>query len=244
MDTDRFHALTRFLADSRSRRAALPALLGSSLTLVGLREAATKKKRSKKEKKKKRKSRAILCLRDGQHCKKEGERCKRQFCLKPPFTIEASWESDKQDHDAIFFVPNEPGRPPVSFPYIDYGCLAGDTNQGTLYPFAYSSGDVNAGPGAETTTVQRWLAGTYEFWVRVHGPAADGDVTVQLRNAGGKVLRTWTSPPNPPGGNTLLSWHVFDLDGVAQSVIGVDQALDDDGSFDGIHPNATFICPA
>jgi hypothetical protein len=44
MDADRFDTLARSLTDARSRRAALTALLGSTLSLVGLAETEAKKK--------------------------------------------------------------------------------------------------------------------------------------------------------------------------------------------------------
>jgi hypothetical protein len=241
MHPTRFDRLAKTTAAMVSRRAAFGALAGITGLLATGNATTAKKKGSKK---KKGAGNKILCLRDGRHCRRKSERCKRQLCLKTPFTFEARWESDKQDHDSILFVPKDDPGNTVAFPYIDYSCLASETNNGTLYPFAFFSGDVQAGPGAETGTIQQWLAGTYELWVRVHGPAEAGDVTVRLRNADGKLIRTWFSPPNPPGGNTLLSWHVFDLDGITHSVTSIDAALDDDGDFDGIHPDPTFICPA
>ena len=45
MDADRFDALSRSLTDVRSRRAALAALLGGTLGMVGLAETEAKKKK-------------------------------------------------------------------------------------------------------------------------------------------------------------------------------------------------------
>jgi hypothetical protein len=190
--------------------------------------------------KKKGKGSKNRCRRDGRRCKKASERCKRQFCLKTPFTIEARWASTSQDHDAILYVPHQPGTS-VPFPYIDYACLAGDTNAGTLYPFAFSSGDVQAGPGAEVVTIQRLLAGRYEFRGRVHGPAQPGDLKVILRNRDGKLVRSWNSPPNPSGAQ-LLDWHVVDIDGATRSVAASGEAIT--GLFSTVRADSTYVCPA
>ena len=189
--------------------------------------------------KKKGTGRKNLCRRDGRRCKKASERCKRRFCLQTPFTIEARWASASQDHDAILYVPHQPGTS-VPFPYIDYACLAGDTNTGTLYPFAFSSGDAQ-GPGDEVVTVQRLLAGRYEFWGRIHGPAQPGDLKVILRNRDGKVVRSWDSPPNPSGA-VLLDWHVVDIDGATRSATAVGDAIT--GLFSTVRADSTYVCPA
>src|SRR5215218_619126 len=44
MDADRFDTLSRSLSDARSRRTMMAALLGGTLSLVGLAEAEAKKK--------------------------------------------------------------------------------------------------------------------------------------------------------------------------------------------------------
>lgn len=51
MDGPRFDGLTRTLADPRSRRGAVVALLGGTLSLLGRAETAAKKKKGKKKKK-------------------------------------------------------------------------------------------------------------------------------------------------------------------------------------------------
>lgn len=231
MDAHRFDALTRASVASGSRRAVVVALAAVTGLLGNAGVAVGKKKGGRNQ---------ILCRPDGRPCKKQSDRCKRKFCLKTPFTIEARWSSSSQDHDAILFVPNEPGNTDP-FPYIDYGCLASDTNNGTLYPFAFMSGDVQAGPGAEIATVRRLLAGKYEFWGRIHGPAASGDLTVRLRNANGKVIGAWDSPPNPSG-SVLLDWHVFDINGVTHSVTVSGKVVN--GLFDTVRPDTTYVCPA
>ena len=234
MDAHRFDLLTRAWIATGSRRAVFGVLAAVAGLLRNAEAAIGKKKRSKKGKRSK-----ILCRSDGRLCKKESERCKRKFCLKTPFTIEAQWLSPSQDHDAFLFVPNEPGNN-EPFPFIAYSCLAGDTNNGALYPFAFMSGDAQ-GPGDEVATVQRLLEGKYEYWTRVHGPAASGDLTVRLRNANGKVIDTWTSPPNPSSTNEQVGWHVFDINGATHSIKVVDEAGID--PFDDVHPENTDVCP-
>ena len=109
-----------------------------------------------------------------------------------------------------------------------------------VYPFAFMSGDAQ-GPGDEVATVERLLAGRYEFWTRVHGPADPGDLTVRLRDANGKVIGTWESPSNPSSTNELVGWHVFDINGATRSVTVFDDAGAD--PFDDAHPENTNACP-
>src|SRR5215216_3508874 len=76
LDADRFDALSRSLTDTRSRRGALAALLGSTLGLVGLDRTEAKKqcapcKKAKNGKCKKNKP-------DGTAC--PGGRCQRGVC--------------------------------------------------------------------------------------------------------------------------------------------------------------------
>ena len=221
MDAQRFDSIVKSL---RTRRSALGLVAGFAALLgMGHDEAAAKN----------------LCRKNGTSCRKKSRRCKSTFCLKTPFTIEARWELNNQDHDAILYVPNAPGSS-VPFPYIDYACLAGDTDNGKLYPFAFSSGDAQ-GPGDEVVTVQRLVAGKYEFWGRIHGPAAFGDLTVSLRNGNGKLLRAWSSPPNPSG-STLLDWHVFDIDGANHSIKSSGETIT--GLFSTVRADSTYVCPA
>lgn len=221
MDERRFDSLVKTL---RTRRSAIGLVAGFAALLgMGHDQAAARN----------------LCRKNGTSCKQENRRCQSKFCLKTPFTIEARWTSGSQDHDAILFVPNASGNSDP-FPYIDYACLAGDTNDGTLYPFAFSSGDAQ-GPGDEVFTIRRLIAGKYEVWGRIHGPAASGDLTVRLRNANGKVLRAWSSPPNPSG-STLLDWHVFDIKGGSYSVNGSGETVT--GLFSTIRADSTYVCPA
>jgi hypothetical protein len=241
MDDCRFDSLTRRLADSGWSRRRLSQRLaaGALALLIGGGALAADAKKKRKNKKKKGKGSKILCRVDGGHCKKKGKQCTSKNCLKTPFTIEARWSPSTQDHDAFLFVPNEPGKSDP-FPFIAYDCLSSDTNTGTLYPFAFMSGDAQ-GPGDEIATVQQLLAGKYEYWTLVHGPAAAGDLTVILRNANGKVVGTWGGPPNPSATNELIGWHVFDIDGATHSVtVANDVGLD---PLD-VHPDNTNVCPA
>jgi hypothetical protein len=235
MRAHRFDRLTRSWTTFVSRRAMVGGLAAAGL-LPTTESVLAAKNRARKGKK-----RTILCRRDGASCKRESNRCKSKFCLTTPFTIEARWSSTGQDHDAVLFVPKAPGddNPPPS-PYIAMDCLASDTNNGALYPFAFFDGDLQAGPGAETGTVRRLLAEKYEFWVRIDGPALAGDLTVRLRHGNGKLVSAWKSPPNPSSAD-LLGWHVFDINGARRSITVVDEAgidlLEDE------HPETTFVCP-
>jgi hypothetical protein len=242
MDDCRFDSLTRRLAEGGwSRRRLSRRLAAGALALLigeGAQAVSAKKKRKKKKKKKGNGSK-ILCRGDGGHCTKKSKRCTSKNCLKTPITIEARWSSSTQDHDAFLFVPNEPGTSDP-FPFIAFTCLSSDTNNGTLYPFAFMSGDAQ-GPGDEIATIQQLLAGKYEYWTLVHGPAEAGDLTVILRNANGKVVGTWGSPPNPSATNELIGWHVFDIDGATHSV-----TVSNDVGIDPLdaHPDNTEVCPA
>lgn len=221
MEAHRFDGLVMTM---RTRRSALGLVAGIAALLGMGRDQAGARN---------------LCRKNGTSCKQESRRCQSKFCLKTPFTIEARWDSGSQDHDAILFVPNASGNSDP-FPYIDYACLAGDTNDGTLYPFAFSSGD-RQGPGDEVFTIRRLITGKYEVWGRIHGPAASGDLKVILRNANGKVVRAWSSPPNPSG-STLLDWHVFDIKGGSHSVTGSGETVT--GLFSTVRPDTTYVCPA
>ena len=90
-------------------------------------------------------------------------------------------------------------------------------------------------------TIRRLITGKYEVWGRIHGPAASGDLKVILRNANGKVVRAWSSPPNPSG-STLLDWHVFDIKGGSHSVTGSGETVT--GLFSTVRPDTTYVCPA
>jgi hypothetical protein len=82
------------------------------------------------------------------------------------------------------------------------------------------------GPGDEITTLTRLLAGMYEYWIELDHPAPAGDLTVDVRTANGRVLRSWSSPANPAF--PQKGWHVFDIQGSARSLASVDQLTTED----------------
>jgi hypothetical protein len=174
-----------------------------------------------------------LCRKNGARCKKKGKKCRAKYCLATPFTIEARWNSGN-DHDTVFFVPNKAGSN-VPAPFIDYGCGPITTDcEDDVYPFACVTGN-------ETTTVRRLLGGKYEYWIELLYSTPLGDVEVILRNANGRLVRSWSSPPNPnPGGE--LGWHVFDIDGASRSITSVDALINSDLP-NGAHTPNTNVCP-
>jgi hypothetical protein len=220
MNANRFEALVRAVTASGSRRALVSGLAAGAGLLVGAAGTAGKKKRKKGKRGKN------LCRADGSRCKKKNARCKTEFCLKTPFTIEARWTNPDTDHDTYLFVPKEAGTVDPATPFIDYRCRPTTTACETeVYPFACGSGDAT-GPGDEIMTVRRVLPGTYAFWVELFVQAPAADVTVLLRNANGTVVRSWTSPANPDP-TVQRGWHVFDIDGANRSFTTVDQLHDD-----------------
>jgi hypothetical protein len=97
------------------------------------------------------------------------------------------------------------------------------------------------GPGDEITTVRRFLAGRYEYWVELAEGAPAGDLKVLLRNANGRVIRSWSSPKNPypsdePG------WHVFDIDGATRGITSINALTDHEWPWTGHNP-FTSVCP-
>lgn len=178
------------------------------------------------------------CRTNGNTCRKKSKKCKPKFCLKTPFTIEARWTNQETDHDTYLFVPNDIGANLPS-PYIEFRCSSDDTDGGALYPFAFVSGDAQ-GPGDEITTITRLLPGRYEYWILLYGPSPAADLTVNLRNANGRVLRSWSSPPNPS--LETVGWHVFDLDGGTRQITAIDETIDALLPF-GAHDPNTDVCP-
>lgn len=241
MNANRFDLLARSLTSRSSRRGMTRALAGLTLggmlaPLFGMSSGEARKKRKKNKPKKKRGSQEG-CLPDGSRCSSTGRKCTADNCLQVPFTIEARWSNGASDHDHCLFVPNAPGAALPS-PYVRF-CRGADTNAGTLYPFAYSSGDAQ-GPGDEVMTVVMLLDGTYEFWVELDGPSSIGELTVTLRNGDGRVVRAWSSPANT---STSLQkgWHVFDIEGSGRSITAVDTLID--RIFSGPHAQVTNACP-
>lgn len=233
MDADRFDALTHALTTARSRRGALATLLGGTLGLLGLIETAGNKGKGKK----KRKRKQDLCLNDGSRCKKESKQCSANFCLKTPFTIEARWSNPDTDHDTYLFLPNAPGAALPS-PYLDYSCGSSSTNAGTVYPFAFVSQDAT-GPGDEVTTVKKLLTGTYEYWIELAESAPPRELTVTLRNANGKAIRSWLSPANP---SVQVGWKVFNIEGDSRRITSIDLLINSDLA-DGAYAPNTDVCP-
>lgn len=175
------------------------------------------------------------CRADGSACTKKSKKCKPSLCQTAPplllptaltsFTVEAHWTNTYTDHDTFLFVPNQEGSILPS-PYIDYSCNPADSPRcaDDVYPFTCVSQDAT-GPGDEVTTVRKLLAGRYEYWIELYDTAPAGDVTVTLRDTGGTILHSWSSPANLST-TDAIGWHVFDLDGGTGIVASVDQPID------------------
>lgn len=221
MNHIRFDRLVRALGSASSRRTLIRGAAALGPAVVGgavLSDGAMAK---------------TLCRKNGTKCKKNGKKCRAKFCLTTLFTIEARWNSGK-DHDVVLFVPRKAGSNDPS-PYIDYGCGPSTTDCGDdVYPFACVTGN-------EITTVRRLLGGKYEYWIELLYSTPPADVEVILRNATGRVMRSWSSPANPnPGAE--LGWHVFDIDGSSRSITSVDVLIDSDLP-NGAHSPNTNVCP-
>ena len=185
-----------------------------------------------------------LCRKNGASCKKKGKRCKAEFCLKAPFTIEARWSNPTSDHDTFIFVPRKAGSN-VPSPFIDYGCNPIETNdcEDDVYPFMCGSQDAT-GPGDEITTVRRVLPGRYEYWIELAQSAPAGDLEVILRNGNGRVMRSWSSPVNPDPDDEW-GWHVFSIDGARRSITSINKVIEvNNSSFvNVVHAPNTNVCP-
>jgi hypothetical protein len=186
----------------------------------------------------------ILCRKTGASCNKKSKRCKAEFCLKAPFTIEARWSNPSSDHDSFLFLPKMAGSNDPS-PFISFHCNPGETNdcEDDVYPFICVSQDA-AGPGDEITTVRRLLAGAYEYWIELAQSAPAGDLKVILRNANGRAVRSWSSPANPDADDEW-GWHVFSIDGARRSIASVDTVVEvNNSSFvNVVHTPNTNVCP-
>ena len=178
------------------------------------------------------------CRKNGSRCRKKEKKRRAKHCLKTPFTIEARWSNPETDHDTYLFVPNNVGAN-LPAPYIEFRCSSDATNAGALYPFAFVNQDAQ-GPGDEITTIAQLLPGAYKCWVLLYGPSPVGDLTVSLRNATGRVMRSWTSPENPS--LPTLGWHVFDIDGATRVITSIDELIDDTLP-NGAHDPNTEVCP-
>jgi hypothetical protein len=221
--------------DALSRRASLTTLGAAGIAAIaGFRNAGGKKKKSRKHHGQ---STKALCLSNGSHCKKPSKKCAAKNCLDTPFTIEARWSNPGTDHDTFLFVPQDLGSD-LPAPFIDYSCHS-DTGTAQHYPFASISQDAT-GPGDEVTTVAFLLDGTYEYWIELSDLSPAGDLTVTLRNANGRVLRTWNSPENLTADDR--GWHVFNIQGHTKSITAIDDLINDTLP-GGAHDPYADVCP-
>jgi len=226
MDSSRFDWIIRSLGATTGRRTLIQGAAVFGTAVVGgaiLPDVAEAK---------------ILCRKNGASCKKKSKKCRAEFCLKAPFTIEARWNSGN-DHDTILFVPNEEGSNDPS-PYIWSACTPGVTDcEEEVYPYICVNKDA-LGPGDEITTVRRLLAGRYEHWIELWPEAPRDDLEVILRNASGRIVRSWSSPENSDD-QKQLGWHVFDFDGASRRITSVNKFVN--AEFPWNHNPSTGACP-
>ncbi len=233
MDQIGILALTRSLTAAPSRRDVLRGLAGAGL---GLGAARWPNRAAAKKGKPKPKSKKGLCAKDWAKCRKEGKNCKKTFCLRAPFTIEATW-TQADNHDSYLFVPPQDATTGPA-PHINQFCKPETSLCEEAYPFACFDGDEDAS-GAEVSTIHRPLPGTYEFWVELVATTPAGAVAVALED-GGRVVRRWTSPANASQGRR--GWHVFDVDGKDGRVVSIDVLLD--SALPGAaHTPSANVCP-
>lgn len=241
MDELRFDRLTRRVVGMTSRRT----LLGSAAVAgwAGLEavtdQAQAKGKKGGNDRGKGTGKDKALCRANGSSCKKKNNTCAAANCLKAPLTIEALWSTDS-DHDTYLFVPAENGSSDP-FPYVDYTCTPEDSDcDAKSYPFVCVSEDAT-GPGDEITTVRKLFSGKYEYWIELDSGIPAGELNVILRNANGRVVRSWRNPAAP--GNDQLGWHVFDLVVSAKktTVVSIDTVIGDSLP-EGAYPENTFVC--
>jgi hypothetical protein len=220
--------------DTWTRRGFGLATGGAAAALLGLSDRDGAVAKNKKKKKKKCKN---CCRQDASLCTKKSAKCKAGFCLNAPFTIEANWIIDA-DHDAVLFVPpeNETTGP---FPFIFFDCTAADSTCETGYPFACMSGDVTTS-GSEIATIFQLLPGKYEYFNELDVALA-GELTIVLKDNGGRVVRQWTNPANSDNDH---GWHVFDIDGKTGAITSIDELLIDGGVPEGAHDPSTDVCPS
>jgi hypothetical protein len=193
----------------------------------------------------KRKKQRGLCRPDGSACRKPGTSCSKSYCLRAPFTIEASWTQSSAiaDTDTFLFVPPQ-NQTTGPAPFILPDCFPNTTRCEEAYPFACINTDI-ATTGTEITTIHQLLPGRYEYWLELGNPTAADEVTVVLKDAAGRVVQQWMSPANPL--TQKVGWHVFDVDGRQGRVTSIDERLRDDATTTylpyGAHDPFTNVCP-
>ena len=225
MEQTAFDAWTR-------RRFATAASGLSALVGLGLAERGMAKKKKKKKKKA-----PGRCWIDGTSCGKEEKQCQAKFCLHAPFTIEAVWTNDGGQGAYLVVPPRNAATGPG--PYLNFAC--NDVNSpkcGTAYPFACINED-QVGPGDGVTTVHTLLSGAYEYWIQLNPETDEGELTITLRDKGGRVVQEWEAPANPSDDN--VGWHVFDIDGKRGAITSVDD-LSDQSLPKAARDPYTFVC--
>jgi hypothetical protein len=235
MDTMRLSRLARSLATVTRRRTLLQrgTWLGASMAggVLMTDGAAAKRKRKPR------------CTANGTRCTQQSAACTTSNCLSGSFSVEAQWTGPNALYGVYLFVPKKKGTKDEG-PFISnlstIDCTPAESNcEADLYPFTCIFQD-DQGSGPAETIVRTQLKGKYEYWIYVIDNAAAGAVTVTLRNAQDRVVRTWSSPANP--NNFNLSWHVFDLDGKAGSVESV-ETTNLNGMPGGAHSPNINVCP-
>jgi hypothetical protein len=152
----------------------------------------------------------------------------------------AAWTTTS-DHDTYVFVPQDVTGPFVESPYIDFDCNDSDDACEEEYPFVCVDED-EQDAGDEIATFYALLQGTYEYWIELDDPTPAGEVTVNLVNSAGNVIRSWSSPEVPNNPNQV-GWHVFDIDGSTGIVTSVD-VVDLSGDMPNVaHSPNTDVCP-
>jgi hypothetical protein len=251
MDVDRFDRLARILSSHGSRRTLFSVLTGGLLTTLSLTGDYTRAKNKKHKKKKKRKpavpTSPLVPLAPPASpppplpppSSPPSPPPPPPVKVLAPFTVEAAWDT-ASDHDTFLFVPAPPGVE-VEHAYINYFCNSDETENGTVYPFAFVSEDAGGGGGqnAEVTTVRALLSGTYEYWIEVEAKVPAADLTVTLRNFGGHIVRAWTSPANDS--IDQLGWHVFDIAGPSGVLTSVDHLRTE--GLPELYEDNGYVCP-
>lgn len=233
MDQKHFDILIRSVCGLRSRRTVLGGLVGAGAGwgLARLPElAAAKKKRSPKRTN-------GLCRQNGSRCTKRRKQCRKEYCLRAPFTIEAKW-TQTADHESYLFVPAQDATS-GPFPFIDSVCNPDRMPCAGAFPFACVDHDEQQA-GAETTTIHTLLKGTYEYWIELFSTTPADELTIVLKDGAGRVVRQWANPANPA--DKRVGWHVFNIDGNGGHVTSID-TLTDTRPPNAAHDPNTYLCP-